>query len=181
MYVHRAIDVWSVGCILAELFAVQAGNEPFSSYGCGKTLFPGGSWGELSRDREVNRPGQLAVIIDVLGTGRCGDSAGFGVHAVEQIQQLLASSRRSEGIDFKSRFQSTPSEGIDLLLSLLSFNPTTRITVEGALSHQFLASQRRREIEVCAKEPLDALSVDEYETPEHILSNVLRELNYYNN
>ena len=66
-------------------------------------------------------------------------------------------------------------------MRLLSFNPATRITVDEALQHPFLASQRRRDIEVKADTPLDAISVDEYEAPDHILQNVLRELDYYNN
>ena len=53
--------------------------------------------------------------------------------------------------------------------------------MDEALQHPFLASQRRRDIEVKADTPLDAISVDEYEAPDHILQNVLRELDYYNN
>ena len=173
------IDIWSLGCIFSELLCVQAGNEPFPSYYGGKTLFPGGSQGELSRDRETNKPGQLTVILSILGNDRCRDLKGFGSNAVDPINRILTN-RYFKGMEFSDRYRSTPAEGIDLLLKMLTFNPSSRITVDEALRHPFLASQRRPELEVKSVTPLDAVSVDEFETPGNILHNVIRELSFYN-
>lgn len=70
-----AIDIWSIGCIFAELLSKVEGN----SYPLGKTfevkngpLFPGGSCFPLSPKNEanniVNNLDQLAAIFQILGT-----------------------------------------------------------------------------------------------------------------
>ncbi len=70
---RSAIDMWSVGCILAELLSVQAGNEPFPR---NKILFPGVSSGNLTpQDKNAmsrsGGSGQLSVIMHILGRDNC--------------------------------------------------------------------------------------------------------------
>ena len=61
-----AVDIWSLGCILAELLSMQEGN---GSYEQRKPLFPGGSCYPLSgKEEKEERLDQLSVILEVIGT-----------------------------------------------------------------------------------------------------------------
>ena len=71
----QAIDMWSVGCIFAELLGMM--KQSAATYLDRKPLFPGKSCFPLSPDRHariqangfpVAKDDQLAVIFDVLGT-----------------------------------------------------------------------------------------------------------------
>lgn len=70
-----AIDMWSVGCIFAELLGMMKESAP--TYLDRKPLFPGKSCFPLSPDKHVkeerkgfpfSRNDQLAVIFEVIGT-----------------------------------------------------------------------------------------------------------------
>ncbi len=70
-----AIDVWSVGCIFAELLGMMKESAP--TFVDRKPLFPGKSCFPLSPDRNVkakkggfpfSKNDQLAVIFEVIGT-----------------------------------------------------------------------------------------------------------------
>ena len=77
-----AIDMWSVGCIFAELLGMM--KESAATYLERKPLFPGKSCFPLSPDRHariqangfpVAKDDQLALIFDVLGTPEENDIA----------------------------------------------------------------------------------------------------------
>ena len=78
------IDIWSVGCIFAELLTMLKENA--KSQFERKPLFPGTSWYPLSpssnmqaskkRDNSVSKEDQLWVIIDKLGTS-CEEDSSF--------------------------------------------------------------------------------------------------------
>lgn len=108
-----AMDVWSCGCILAELFLKRP-------------LFPG---------RDYRH--QLTLIFGVLGTPR-----GRDLRAVpsRRAREYIATLPRSEGIVPLARVfpPGTSPEGIDLLRRMLRFDPRGRITAEQALAHPYL-------------------------------------------
>jgi len=77
-----AIDMWSVGCIFAELLGMM--KESAATYMDRKPLFPGKSCFPLSPDQHariqangfpVAKDDQLALIFDVLGTPEDADMA----------------------------------------------------------------------------------------------------------
>ncbi|ODV64099.1 mitogen-activated protein kinase [Ascoidea rubescens DSM 1968] len=106
-----AIDVWSVGCILAEMIR-------------SKPLFPG---------RDYHN--QLFLIIEILGTPSREDIAQINSRrAREYINSLPFKSR----IPFQQQFPNTNPLAIDLLERLLTFNPLKRITVDEALTHPYV-------------------------------------------
>ncbi|KAI8597791.1 kinase-like domain-containing protein [Dissophora ornata] len=107
----KAIDVWSVGCILAEMLS-------------GKPLFPG-------RDYHS----QLNLILDVLGTPTMEDFYGIKSRRARDYIRTLAFKRR---IPFASMFPDANPLALDLLEKFLTFNPVKRITVEEALRHPYL-------------------------------------------
>ncbi|ORZ38406.1 mitogen-activated protein kinase [Catenaria anguillulae PL171] len=107
----QAIDVWSVGCILAEMLS-------------GKPLFPG---------RDYHH--QLSLILDMLGTPSLEDfNAIKSRRARDYIRSLPFKKKRS----FAQEFPRANPNAVDLLEKMLTFNPTKRITVDEALSHPYL-------------------------------------------
>ncbi|MDC6270776.1 mitogen-activated protein kinase [Acetobacter pasteurianus] len=114
-----AIDVWSVGCILAEMLL-------------GRPLFPG---------RDYHN--QLWLIMEILGTPDMEDY--YNIKS-KRAREYIRSLPFCKKIPFKELFQTMGNQGqvpvnplaIDLLEKLLIFNPSKRITVEEALQHPYL-------------------------------------------
>lgn len=106
----KAVDMWSVGCILAELI----GRKP---------LFPG-------RDSFD----QIRLIISVLGTPP--PSSFSRGHSRER--DFVANLPKKPKIPFSQFFPHANPLACDLLEKLLAFEPENRITVEEALKHSYL-------------------------------------------
>lgn len=106
----KAIDIWSVGCIVAELL----GRTP---------LFPGEDFLD-----------QVQRIISVLGTPSMEDMKYIGnKDAIKYIKSLPKRSKQKWNV----LFPNISPELSELLTQMLSFNPDKRITVEECLLHPF--------------------------------------------
>ncbi|ORY83779.1 MAP protein kinase [Protomyces lactucae-debilis] len=108
----KAIDLWSVGCILAELL----GGRPF---------FKGRDYVD-----------QLNQILHVLGTPAEPTLNRIGS---QRAQDYVRGLPFKAPIPFASIFPKASGLAIDLLTRLLQFDPADRINVEQALAHPYLA------------------------------------------
>lgn len=141
-----AIDLWSVGCILAELL----GRKP---------LFKGRDYVD-----------QLNQIIHYLGTPSNGMLARI---ASPRAQQYIKSLPFKPQIPFEQIFPEANPQALDLLRRLLAFDPSERITCEEALIHPYLSVWHDPEDEpVCShKFDFSFESVDDMEGMKKLIFN----------
>ncbi|ETO27886.1 mitogen-activated protein kinase 2, partial [Reticulomyxa filosa] len=142
----KAVDLWSVGCILAELFMMLPENCP--DYKQRGALFPGHTCFPLSaktREAFLDKADQLNMIFDIIGTPT---REAISKISEERAQQHLLHLTYKPPIDFQKKFPGTSAEGIDLLRRLLEFDFQKRINIEDALEHPFLKRVRDLEAEV---------------------------------
>ena len=145
-----SIDVWSVGCIFAELMMMMKENAP--TFMERTPLFPGKSCFPLSPPGnnivKVNEYGfpnekadQLNVIFDVIGSPS-EESMGFitDPNAILYLKSL--SQKKKNKINFKSKFPGSSDESLDLLQKMLIFDPNKRIKVNECLEHPFFKNIR---------------------------------------
>ncbi|ETN97272.1 hypothetical protein RFI_40261 [Reticulomyxa filosa] len=142
----KAVDLWSVGCIFAELLMMLRDNCP----DCKQrgALFPGHSCFPLSAKKEdayKDKMDQLNVIFDVIGTP---SRESVSKIADDKARQHLLNLPLKPRIDFSRKFPASPPEAIDLLDRLLEFDFEKRITVDDALAHPFLKPVRDVQAEV---------------------------------
>jgi len=171
-----AVDVWSVGCIFAELLSMMKENA--ATYQDRQPLFPGTSCFPLSPDHKVSvkkggfptsSSDQLNVIFDVIGTPT-EEEVSF-VTDSKAIEYLKTFTPRKR-VDFKSRYPAGGDDAIDLLNKMLVFNPFFRITVDDCLNHPYLASVRDKTLEVT---PTESIKLD-FEMEGDLSEKRLREL-----
>ncbi|KAK4564668.1 hypothetical protein RGQ29_006663 [Quercus rubra] len=102
------VDVWSVGCIFAEMVNQRA-------------LFPG--------DSEID---ELFKIFRVLGTPN--DNTWPGVTSLPDYKSTFP---KWPSKDLATVVPSLDSAGVDLLSKMLCFDPSRRITARSALEHEY--------------------------------------------
>ncbi|POW00496.1 hypothetical protein PSHT_13014 [Puccinia striiformis] len=123
----KAIDVWSVGCILGEMLS-------------GRPLFPG---------RDYHH--QLTLILDVLGTPSLDEFYAINSRrSQDYIRSLPLRKKRA----FASIYPNASALAVDFLNKTLTFDPKKRLTVEQALQHPYLEAYHDPEDEPTAP-PLD--------------------------
>lgn len=108
-----AIDVWSVGCIFAEIMT----REP---------LFPGKDYVH-----------QLRLITELIGSP---DDSSLRFLRSENARKYLRQLPQFGKQNLSAKFPSMSAEPLDLLEKMLVFDPVKRITVDEALCHPYLSS-----------------------------------------
>ncbi|CAH8570062.1 Mitogen-activated protein kinase 1 [Schistosoma haematobium] len=107
----KAIDIWSIGCIMAEMLS-------------NRVLFPGKHYID-----------QLNLILQVLGSPSKED---FETIVNLKARAYLESLPHRTKVPWKQLYPYASESALDLLDKLLCFVPSRRITVEDALAHPYL-------------------------------------------
>ena len=137
----KAIDVWSVGCVMAELCMMQQENAP--TFLDRRPLFPGTSCFPLSPDLSSNitRGGfpstnsdQLSYIFDIIGTPGPSD---LDCITDEKAKLYLQSFDAREKVDLNRIYSRTNQQYLDLCEKILLFDPNSRIDIETLLNDPY--------------------------------------------
>lgn len=107
-----AIDLWSVGCIFAEMLGR-------------KQLFPGKHYVH-----------QLQLILSVLGTP---PDLLIGAIRADRVRSYVQSLPSRSAVPLAKLYPNAEPEALDLLAAMLRFDPRERISVTQALEHPYLA------------------------------------------
>mmetsp|Transcript_2752 Transcript_2752/g.2397 ORF Transcript_2752/g.2397 Transcript_2752/m.2397 type:complete len:443 (+) Transcript_2752:63-1391(+) len=179
-----AIDIWSLGCIFAELLGMIKENAP--TFLDRSPLFPGTSCFPLSPDRSnnVKRGGfphssqdQMSVIFSVLGTPKEED---FDFVTDSKALEYLKSFPFKKPVDLSEIYPAATSDALDILKKCLRFNPKKRISIDEAINHSFLSKVRDKSKESLAPGPcaLDFEKEGEM-TVERLRELFLEEIKHY--
>jgi len=109
----KAVDMWAMGCIVAEMFI-------------GKPLIPG-----------TSTMNQLEKIIEVTGKPSAEDVVSINSSFASTMLNSLPSSQQK---DMKVLMKGAPADAIDMVNKLMDFNPQRRLDVAGALKHPYMAA-----------------------------------------
>ncbi|KAF8011094.1 hypothetical protein BT93_J1648 [Corymbia citriodora subsp. variegata] len=139
-----SIDVWSVGCIFAEIL----GRKP---------VFPG-----------TECLNQLKLIINTLGSQREEDIEFIDNPKARRYINALPFSR---GTHFSRLYPQADPLAVDLLQRMLVFDPRKRITVTEALQHPYMVGLYDPRCNPPARCPI-SLNIDE-STGEHMIREMM--------
>jgi len=143
----KALDIWSVGCILGEMI----NNKP---------MFPGKHYLD-----------QICKIQEVLGSPVKKDLSFI----TNPKAELYVSSLPIRPTVAWSKVYPTGSKNqLDMLDKLLSFNPMTRMTTEQALAHPYIGEYYDPDDEPVAEKPF-SFEVEIDDLPTKILKNLVFE------
>ncbi|GJU45978.1 mitogen-activated protein kinase homolog NTF3-like protein [Tanacetum coccineum] len=146
-----SIDVWSVGCIFAELL----GRKP---------LFPG--------TKCLN---QLKLIINILGSQMENDIEFIDN---QKARKYITSLPFSQGTPISELYPEAQPLAIDLLQKMLVFDPSKRISVDDALHHPYMSTLYSSDMDPPVDVPVD-LDIDEELKEDVIREMIWKEMLYY--
>ena len=149
----KAVDVWSIGCIFAELLGRKA-------------IFQGEHYLD-----------QIQKITAVLGSPTAEDLDFISKpEAKEFILKLPKKSKKK----FSDLDKGANPVALDLLEKMLTFHPKKRITIKECLEHPYFTDIRDQEAETTAEKPFD-WSFDEVELTKENLQKMIYEesLNFH--
>lgn len=152
MHYTQTVDIWSVGCIMAELIT-------------GKTLFPG-----------ADHIDQLTRIMNVCGTP---SEEFLSKISSEEARSYIRNMHKMDRQNFKMYFSSASPEAIDFLERTLNLDPDYRPTAAEAMEHPYFAQYHDPNDEPTS-EPIDVDNEGDY-TIEQWRTLIWNEIQDYQN
>ena len=144
----KAIDVWSLGCIFGEMLLR-------------KPLFPGNDYIH-----------QLKLITQFIGTPSAPD---LWFVSNDKARRFMLGLPSSPPVDPLSHFPGADPGACDLLSQMLVLDPSSRITVDEALAHEYLAPIRDLSFETKAEKEIDWGEIEEVELTKENLQKIIWE------
>jgi len=149
----EAIDLWSVGCIYAELLGMLEGTKTEDR----GPLFPGSSCFPLSPDHKHKtdykyhtrgKHDQLNMIFNLLGTPPEED---IELLERDDAKRYIRCFAKREGDGLRTKFPLSDEDSIDVLGQMLRFNPSQRAPVRQLLEHRLFTEVRDSPSETTAE------------------------------
>ena len=147
----KAVDVWSIGCIFAELLGRKA-------------IFQG--------DHYLD---QIKKITSILGSPKIDD---LDFISKPEAKEFILKLEKNKKIPFINLFPNANPVALDLLEKMLTFHPKKRISVKDCLSHPYFKELRTNEAEIVSKEKFD-WSFDEVKLTKANLQKMIYEESLY--
>jgi serine/threonine protein kinase len=144
----KAIDVWSLGCIFGEMLLR-------------KPLFPGNDYIH-----------QLKLITQFIGTPTKED---LWFVSNDKARKFMLGLPKCGPVDAKKHFPGADPGACDLLSQMLRLDPSSRITVDEALAHEYLAPIRDQAFETTAGREIDWGEIEEVELTKENLQKIIWE------
>lgn len=107
-----AVDIWAVGCILAEILGRRA-------------PFPGRNFNHM-----------IQLIVDCLGSPT--EESMWFIRS-ERVRRAIRKHADRKPVDFRRLYPHANPQALDLLRHMLVFDPSKRISVVEALAHPYLS------------------------------------------
>eukprot|EP00019_Armaparvus_languidus_P000490 CAMPEP_0168589812 /NCGR_PEP_ID=MMETSP0420-20121227/6217_1 /TAXON_ID=498008 /ORGANISM="Pessonella sp." /LENGTH=382 /DNA_ID=CAMNT_0008625395 /DNA_START=28 /DNA_END=1176 /DNA_ORIENTATION=- len=124
----KAVDMWSLGCILGELLS-------------GKAIFPGTStMNQLDRIIEVTGKPSPEVLEEI-----------DAPYAATMLDSLGDVKRRN----LRDMFPNAAEDALDLMSKLLDFSPVTRYNINQTLEHPYVAQFHNPDEEPVCEKPVE--------------------------
>ena len=162
-----AVDMWSVGCILGEMILVRLVHTKSGRYALakssglerrlppsqGKPIFPGSS--------TMN---QLEKIMELTGKPGNETLTKISSYATSLCNQIQIMPTSLGAPDIRERWRArlpreTSDCAVDLLVNLLHFDPSMRLTAAEALDHSYVAQFHDPNVERDAPRPVKVRAV----------------------
>ncbi|KNC46613.1 CMGC/MAPK protein kinase [Thecamonas trahens ATCC 50062] len=148
----KAVDMWSVGCIFAELIGRKA-------------LFPG-----------KDHVHQLSLIYRIIGTPSMDEIMSI---TNDMAREHMLSEPRYDPVPFSEILPGLDPLAEDLLSKLLTSNPADRLTAEEALSHPYLAALHSAIVEPTAPAEFELPYVEADLTEDDLRALIYNEMLYF--
>lgn len=133
----KAIDIWSIGCILAEMLLKQP-------------LFPGKDYRH-----------QLLLIFEVLGSPSPDDLECIKLQRAKDY--IKAHAKQSRKIPMKRIFPNADPKAVEFIEKTLTFNPEKRLNIDDCLNHPYVSEFRDKTTEIEATPiPADFFFFDKF-------------------
>ena len=172
----REMDIWSLGCLFAEMLGMIRENVPH--YVDRTALFPGKSCFPLSPDlitKEIksgypcSESDQLSIIYQVLGT-----TQDLSFITDPKAKKYAGSFPFFVAKDLRDIYPGITDPELDLLKKMLAFNPRTRISLDEAINHPYFYPVRDESYEIIPKAPVDFIFDGEQEIDIFTLREMFR-------
>jgi mitogen-activated protein kinase 1/3 len=171
----ETIDIWSTGCIFAELLGMLKETRPDERY----ALFPGGSCYPLSPTQRREEHGsvkhdQLNVIFSIIGTPSDEEVSCLDANARQYVCSFAK--HAGKGLRSKVRCPATDAgdEALTLLEDMLRFSPKARIPSSEAIRHKAVAGVRDVSLEKSAPALIELAFENEAVLDESLLRDYFR-------